>query len=70
MHLNLHLPAVPLSRGERWFLAIAWMVIVAKCVFVNWAFQHWSVPLNANWVILPTLTFAAVATALWVSHRE
>ena len=70
MHLKLHLPEVRMSRGEQWFLAIAWLVILAKCVFVNWAFQHWSVPMDANWIILPTLFFASIATLLWLTHKE
>lgn len=69
MHPNLPIPQVRLSLGERRFLLGAWLVIIAKCVFVHWAFVHWSVPLSAWWIILPTLVFAAVATALWVTHE-
>ena len=59
-----------LSRAHRLFLEIAWAVILIKCVVVAWAIPHWNVPINALWVILPTLTLAAVATALTLRSRE
>ncbi|MCC5025530.1 MAG: hypothetical protein J6386_23350 [Candidatus Synoicihabitans palmerolidicus] len=70
MHLNPPHSEVHVSPQERWFLAIAWVVIAAKCVFVSWAFRHWDIPLNAWWIIAPTLFFAAVVTILWLAHRN
>lgn len=70
MNLDLHLPLARLSRADRWFLIGAWLVIVAKCVFVHWAFGHWNVPFNAWWIVSPTLIFAGVATQLWLSHKD
>ncbi|MCF3648325.1 hypothetical protein [Synoicihabitans lomoniglobus] len=70
MHFNLHLPKVRLSTGERWYLGCAWVLILAKCEFVHWAVAHWSVPIDAWWIVGPTLVFAAVATALWLAHKE
>lgn len=70
MHLDRYLPTERLSRGERWFLFSAWLVIVAKCVFVRWAFAYWSVPFNAWWIVLPTLFFAVVVTRLWLAHKD
>lgn len=54
----------------RWFMAIVWAIILAKCAFVVWAVDRWHMPFHANWVVVPTLAFAALATALWVAHRE
>lgn len=54
----------------RWFMAAAWAVIIAKCVFVSWAVDHWRMPFHAAWVVVPTIVFAALATALWAAHHE
>lgn len=51
-------------------MAVAWVLILAKCVLVWWAIGHWHVPLHPAWIVAPTLVFAALATALWVTHRE
>ncbi|RKX34685.1 MAG: hypothetical protein DRP71_06190 [Verrucomicrobia bacterium] len=59
-----------LSRAHLLFLEIAWVVIIAKCIAVAWAVNHWSIPINAAWVIVPTLIFAAVVTLLTISSRE
>lgn len=49
----------------RWFLAAAWVLIVAKCVLVAWAIDRWQVPIRPAWLIVPTLLFAALATVIW-----
>lgn len=54
----------------RWFVAIAWVVILAKCALVWWAIGHWNVPVHPLWVIGPTLAMAALATLLWATHDE
>jgi hypothetical protein len=54
----------------RWFMAAAWVAILAKCVFVTWAVGHWRMPFHAAWVVIPTLLFAALATVLWAGHHE
>lgn len=54
----------------RFFMAIAWLVILIKCVLVSWAVDHWRMPFHAGWIIVPTVTFALLATVLWVAHRE
>lgn len=59
-----------LSRTHLIFLAIAWVVILAKCVAVNWAVDHWDMDIRAAWVIVPTLIFAATATLLFITSRE
>ena len=69
MNLNLH-PLTNLSRFERWFLGVAWLVIVAKCLVVWWAIPHFHVPVHPMWIIGPTLFFAAWVTVLWTTHHE
>lgn len=58
------------SPRVRWFMAAAWVVIVIKCLVVTWAIEHWRMPFHASWVVVPTLVFAALATALWFRHHE
>jgi len=58
------------AQAMRWFMAIAWVVIAVKCVFVWWAMMHWSVPFHPLWIVGPTLVFAALATGLWLGHRD
>ncbi len=66
-----HVGAVRPPVRMRWFLAVAWILILAKCVAVWWAIGHWSVPIHPAWIIMPTLLFAALATALWLApHPE
>lgn len=49
---------------------LAWLLIAAKCVFVTWAARHWQAPVNPAWIVWPTLAFGALATGLWLAHRE
>ena len=72
MNLPLHLriPGLTLSRRNRWFLGVAWAVIAVKCVLVWWAIAHWRVPVHPLWIVVPTLVCAALASLLWITHRE
>jgi hypothetical protein len=63
-----HVTANPVRM--RWFLSTAWFLILAKCWLVAWAIQHWQVPFSPVWIIAPTLMFAALATALWVTPHD
>lgn len=54
----------------RLFMAAAWAIILAKCLVVIWAVDHWQMPFHAGWVVLPTLAFASLATVLWLGHEE
>lgn len=48
-----------------WFwLAVAWIVIIAKCLSVPWVIAHWHIPIAPVWVVMPTLVLAVVATFL------
>ena len=52
------------SRRTGLFLAIGWVVIIGKCLAVPWVINHWQIPVHPAWVIVPTLLFAALVTAL------
>lgn len=54
----------------RWILSLGWLLIAAKCVLVWWAIHRWSVPVHPAVIIVPTLMMAALATVLWLAHRE
>jgi hypothetical protein len=66
----MHIEIPHYSRRMGWFMAIAWLVILAKCVLVWWAIDRWRVPFHPIWVVGPTLVFAALATLLWLSHQR
>lgn len=53
------------SARMRWFVAAIWGAILIKCALVWWAMVHWHLPFHPAWIVLPTLMFAALATALW-----
>jgi len=69
MNSKFH-PRSNLSRFERWFLGVAWLMIVAKCLVVWWAIPHYHVPIHPMWIIGPTLFFAGWVTVLWTTHHE
>ena len=57
----------PIGRApwvERLILAF-WVVIVVKCLVVIWAIDHWAVPFNPYWIIVPTILMAALCTAVY-----
>ena len=55
-------------RIERLFL-LAWILIVLKSVFVVWAVDHYHIPFSALWVIVPTVAFAGLCTAVYFGRR-
>jgi hypothetical protein len=63
-------PLAGRSRFERWFLGVAWLLIVAKCFVVWWAIPHYHVPVHPLWIIAPTLFAAAFITVVWTAHHE
>lgn len=62
-------PPTGVPRRVRLFLAIGWVVIIAKCLAMPWLLNHWQVPVHPGWVIVPTLIFAALVTVVVVVHR-
>jgi apolipoprotein N-acyltransferase len=51
-------------RMER-LLGVFWVVIVVKCVLVWWVMRHYRMPFSPLWVVVPTVIFAALCTALY-----
>jgi hypothetical protein len=52
-------------RLER-LLVIAWVLIALKTAFVLWAVPHYHIPFSPYWVVVPTLLFAALCTAVYL----
>lgn len=69
MNHNFH-PLARLTRFERWFLGVAWLVIVAKCFLVAWVIPRYQMPIPAAVIIGPTLFFAALVTVIWVTNHD
>lgn len=57
---------VPVSSRARIVMFVAWVLVIAKCVWVLWAIDRWDVPIAPAWVIAPTLVAALLATVLFV----
>jgi len=70
MNLPVHIDVVQYPSRVRWFVAIGWSLIAVKCTLIWWAMVHWSVPFHPMWIVGPTLMFALLATALWLTHHE
>jgi peptidoglycan/LPS O-acetylase OafA/YrhL len=51
-------------RMER-LIWICWGLIAVKSAFVAWAVPHYRIPFSPLWVILPTIAFAALCTAVY-----
>lgn len=63
--------SVTLRRTERdrkfeRLMWIFWGVIIAKCGGIWWLMRHYNVPIHPLWVVVPTLMFAALITAVYV----
>jgi len=59
-----------LGKVEMWVVGVAWVLIVIKSFFVYWAVPHYHIPFSPLWIVGPTIVFAAVATTIWLVHRE
>jgi uncharacterized membrane protein YgcG len=53
------------KRVER-VIAICWVIILVKSFAVLWLFDRYNVPVNALWVIAPTVVFAALCTVVYL----
>jgi len=47
-----------------------WALIAAKSVFVWWACIHYALPFHPLWVIVPTVTFGALCTGVYLYARR
>ena len=70
MNLPVHIDVAQYTPRVRWFMAIAWTLVAVKCTLIWWAMVHWSVPFHPLWIVGPTLLFALLATALWLTHHD
>ena len=70
MNLPVHFNVAQYPRRMRWFMGVLWAAIAVKCVLVWWASAHWHLPYHPLWVVAPTLLFAIVVTAIWLTHRS
>ena len=50
-------------------ILICWILIVLKSALVWWACATYPVPFDALWVILPTVLFAVLCTAMYYWRR-
>ena len=52
-------------RSEQWIIW-GWVLIAAKCAAVWWACHAYPVPIHPLWLIIPTVVFGLLATALYI----
>ena len=52
------------ARTQRLLLG-GWLLIALKSVLIVWAVNHYHVPVDPLWVIVPTVVFAAVCTIVY-----
>lgn len=57
------------SRQIERLLAVGWLLIVLKSLLVWWACATYPVPYHPLWIILPTVAFALLCTAVYVYRR-
>ena len=55
----------PRSRRTERLILAGWVLIAAKSWLMIWLVEKYHVPINASWVIVPTLVFAGLCTALY-----
>jgi len=55
----------PRNRRTERLILISWPLILAKSWLVIWAIEKYHVPIAANWIIVPTVVFAALCTGLY-----
>lgn len=52
-------------RTEK-IIIVAWVLIALKAIALEWAVHTYAVPINALWVILPTVAMGLLATVLYL----
>jgi len=55
----------PRNRRLELLIWICWVLIGVKCFVVVWAVRHYHIPFSPLWVIVPTVCFAALCTAVY-----
>lgn len=59
---------IPRNRRSELLLVIGWFLIGIKCWVTFWAVDRYDMPINAWWIVAPTLVAAAVCT--WIYRRR
>jgi uncharacterized membrane protein len=59
----------PRNRKVERLIGACWILIVVKCAVVIWATGRYHMPFSPLWVVLPTIAFAALCTAVYWSRR-
>jgi hypothetical protein len=54
-------------RSERW-IVLGWVLIGFKTWGTFWLVEHYDMPFNAWWIVLPTILAAAACT--WIYWRR
>jgi len=57
---------LPRNRRVEQLLMAGWALIVLKSILVTWAVHRWHVPFSPLWIILPTVMFGALVTAVYL----
>ena len=52
-------------RAERWIIT-GWVLIALKCGLLWWAINAYQVPIHPLWLVVPTVGFGLLATALYI----
>ena len=57
----------PTARDPRTgkLILAGWLLILVKSWLMLWLVARYHVPINADWIIVPTVVFAAVCTAVY-----
>jgi len=60
----------PRNRKVEIIIAVCWILIAVKTVFVFWACRRYRIPFSPLWVVVPTIVFAALCTGIYVFRRR
>jgi hypothetical protein len=63
--VNVARPALPRSRRVGRLLLAGWVLIAVKSWVIIWAVKKFHVPVDPQWVIVPTVIFGIVCTLVY-----
>lgn len=50
-------------------LVLGWLLIAVKSAIVWWACTAYALPFHPLWIVLPTVVFATLCTAVYLARR-
>jgi hypothetical protein len=59
----------PRNRRMDLLIRVCWVLIAVKCVGVVWIIHHYRIPFGPQWIIGPTVAFAALCTAVYYGRK-